>query len=100
MPVTEISRDVMSEFATAVMAEDYAKAHEQLAPWLQAVQSAEALREAIQGQIQAAARTFHSNGPFIPVDYRLHVTEWSLDDVRGPNRPLPAEVTDENFHAW
>jgi hypothetical protein len=100
MPATGLSRDVMSEFATAVMAEDYVKAHEQLAPWLQATYTSESLREAIQGQIHAAARTFHSDGPFTPVDYRLHVTEWTVEDVRGPNRELPAQVTEDSFHAW
>jgi hypothetical protein len=97
---TELSRDVLSEFAAAVMADDYAKAHEQLAPWLQANTPPDVLRETVLSRISTAAQALATVGPLIPVDYRLHVTEWTLDDVRGPNRPLPAEVTDENFHAW
>jgi len=90
----------MSEFATAIMAEDYAKAHQQLAPWLQTTVSVDGLHETVRSKISTAAQSLSTAGSLIPVDYRLHVTEWTLDEVRGPNRPLPAEVTEKNFHAW
>ena len=100
MPSSELSREVLGQFATAVMADDYTQAHQQLAPWLQSSIAPDVLRETVLSRISTAAQALATAGPLIPVDYRLHITEWTLDDVRGPNRELPAEITDDNFHAW
>jgi diguanylate cyclase (GGDEF)-like protein len=98
-------RELAASFAEAIGSEDFARAHELLAPWLRARLSSEALQTLVEKELHDAAEGLDLDGIEYPTDYEIGSNASTLAQLRAPRRwtgprDIPPEVTDANFRQW
>jgi glucan biosynthesis protein len=83
-------------FAKQVIAGDFESARAFLAPWLQGTITADGLKAMMteaQGELPAPAQ-FDLDGN------SCQLSDLEVDEYSPPTRPLPSEITEQNFRKW
>jgi hypothetical protein len=93
----ESCKAMCDDFASRVVARDFAGAHAWLAPWVQAEMSPEALAEALDGACAdlPPPREWSLDSGFMAVDELRTANEYGP-----PSQPVSAEVTAANYRGW
>ena len=98
-------REFAGRFGDAILARDYEAAHALLAPWLRRELTPEGLREVIEARLREMMEYAGCDELTYPVGYDVDGNSSTVDDLReerswAPPRPIPDEVTAENFRKW
>ena len=98
-------REFAEAFATRIIESDFDGAHRLLAPWLRQTVTPEHLRELIQKEVLEVAEANELDGDFHPSHFELDSNHCTLDNLKEDMswreaRPIPDEVTAENFRQW
>jgi len=88
--------EMAGQFAQRIIRREYDSARDLLAPWLRDTVSA--------AQLEAMVGEAHKDLP-PPGDFELDSNSCGLEDLEvdefsPPTRPLPAEITEQNFRQW
>ena len=100
-----VHQQFAEELGAAVLARDFDAAHAMLAPWLQRETTPAGLRETIEARLREMMEYAGCDELTYPVGFDVDGNSSTVDDLRkerswAPPRPIPAEVTPENFRKW
>jgi hypothetical protein len=101
----EAHKQLAGEFARAVIARDFEAAGALFAPWLRETTPPERLRELVEEQLREMMQYAAVDELTYPVDFDVDGNSSTIDSLReprsyAPDRPIPEEVTRENFRKW
>jgi hypothetical protein len=98
-------REFATRFADAIVAKDFDSAHGLLAPWLQREMSPADLQAVVEARLREMMEYAGTDELTYPVGYDVDGNSCTIADLREPRswappRPIPPEVTPENFRQW
>ena len=83
-------------FAKQIIAGDFAVARSFLAPWLQAVMTADDLK----AMMAEARADLPAPAQFDLDSNSCQLEDLEVDEYSPPTKPLPGEITNDNFRKW
>ena len=98
-------KEIAGELARAVIARDYEAACGLFASWLRETTPPERFRELVEERLGEMMQYAGCEELTYPVDFEVDGNSSTIDQLRehrsyAPDRPIPGEITGENFRKW